>query len=67
MYMFESQPLTEECVGSVVECFRRGVVGLSLTGGTGLCPGARHFILCLVMVQPRTTRPDMTENMLTGM
>ena len=30
-----------------------GVVGSSLTGGNVLCPWARHFILCLVLVQPR--------------
>ena len=26
----------------------------------------RHFILCLVLVQHKKTRPDMTEKMLTG-
>ena len=33
-----------------------------------LCPLARHFIRCLVLVQPRKTenRPDMTEKLLTG-
>ena len=41
------------------------VVGLSLTGGTVSCPLARHFILCLVLVQPRNTHPHMTEKMLT--
>ena len=29
-------------------------------------PLARHFILCLVLVQPSKTHPDMTENLLTG-
>ena len=24
-----------------------------------MCPWARHFICCLVLVQPRKTRPDM--------
>ena len=31
-----------------------------------LCPSARHFIRCLVLVQPRITGPNMTEKMLTG-
>ena len=35
--------------------------GLSLTGGTVLFPLARHFILCLVLVQLRKC-PDMIEN-----
>ena len=42
---------------------------MSLTWGTVLCPLARHFILCLVMFQPRKTRPDqgpdLTEKLLT--
>ena len=38
-------------------------------GGTVLCPLARHFILCLVLVQPRKTgkHPDMAEKLFTGM
>ena len=38
-------------------------------GGTVLCPGARHFILCLVLVQPKNTgnHSDMTEKSLTGL
>ena len=48
--------------GSVVECLTRdrGVAGLSLTRSTALCPWARHFILCLEIVQPRKSCPDMT-------
>ena len=36
----ESQCIIEEHGGSVVECFTqdRGVAGLSLTGGTAVCP-----------------------------
>ena len=26
-----------------------------------LCAGERHFMLCLLLVKPRKTRPDMTE------
>ena len=26
-----------------------------------MCPAAKHFILCLVLVKPRKTHPDMTE------
>ena len=49
--------------GSVVECLNRdqGVAGSSLTGASALCPWASHFILCLVLVKPWTTRPAMTE------
>ena len=33
---------------------------------TVLCPWARHFICCLVLVQPRKIRLDMTEKLLPG-
>ena len=51
----------------MVECLTldRGVAGLSRVGGTALCPRARHFILSLVMGQPRKTPPYMTEKLLT--
>ena len=54
--------------GSVVECLTRdrGVVGSSLTVDTTLCPWAKCFILCLVLVQSRKTWPDMSEKVLTG-
>ena len=39
---------------------------MSLSGGTILCPYARHVILHLILVQPRK-RPVMAENFLTGM
>ena len=42
-----------------------GVEGSSLTGGTGLRPCARHFVLCLLLVKPRKTHPSMTEKLLT--
>ena len=59
---------TRECSGSVVECLSQDgrVEGLSLTGATALCPGARHINSCLVLVQPRKTRHDITEKLLTG-
>ena len=52
----------------MVECLTRDrkVVGSSLTGGNALCPSARHFILCLVLVQPRKTCPNMTEKLSLG-
>ena len=28
--------------------------------------GPRHFNLCLVLVEPSKTHPDMTERLLTG-
>ena len=54
--------------GSVVECLTRdlGAAGSSLTSVTVLCPWARHIYPCLVLVQPRKTRPDITEKLLTG-
>ena len=33
---------------------------------TALCPRARHINHCLVQVQHRKTRPDITERLLTG-
>ena len=40
--------------------------GSSLTGVTALCPWARHINLGLVLVQPRQTRPFITERLLMG-
>ena len=53
--------------GSVVECLTRDprVVGSSLTKAHWHC--IVSLILCLVLVQPRKTGPDMTEKLLTGM
>ena len=44
----------------------RGVAALCLTGGTALCPWARHHILCLVLVQPRKTFPTWLQNCWLG-
>ena len=33
---------------------------------TAVSPWARHIYPCLVLVQPRKTRPDITERLLTG-
>ena len=54
--------------GSVVECLTRdrGAGGSSLTGVTALCPWARHINPSLVLVQPRRTRPFITERLLMG-
>ena len=54
--------------GSVVECLTwdRGAMGSSLTGITVLCPWARHINPSLVLVQPRKTRPFITERLLMG-
>ena len=37
----------------------QGNAGSRITGGTELCPWSRHFILCVVLIQPRKL-PDMT-------
>ena len=57
-----------ECRGSEVECLTKdgGVVGSSLIGVTLWCPWARHINPCFELVQPRKTRPDITEKLLTG-
>ena len=54
--------------GSVVECLTqdRRAAGSSLTGVTVLCPWARHINPSLVLVQPRKTRPFITERLLMG-
>ena len=53
---------------SVVECLTQdwGATGSSLYGGTALCPWARHTNPFLVLVQPRKTRPYITEKLLMG-
>ena len=38
-----------------------------LSGVTVLCPWVKHINYSLVLVQPRKTRPDITEKLLTGM
>ena len=54
--------------GSLVECLTRdqGAAGLSLTGVAALCPWAGHINPSLVLVQPRKTRPFITERLLMG-
>ena len=54
--------------GSVVDCLTRDLraVDSSLTMVTALRPLARLIYPCLVLVQPRKTRPDVTERLLTG-
>ena len=55
--------------GSVVECLTWDwrATGSSLTGGTALCPWARHINPCLVKVQHRKTHFGITEKVLTAM
>ena len=54
--------------GTVVECLTqdRGVPDSNLTGVTVLRPWARHIYPCLVLVQPRKTRPDKLKNWWLG-
>ena len=53
--------------GSVVECLTRdqGAAGSSLTGATALSL-SKNINPSLVLVQPRKTRPFMTERLLMG-
>ena len=57
--------------GGLVEHYTgdQRVAGWSLTAGrvTVLCPGARRFIRCLVLVHPRKIHPNMTEKAWTRM
>ena len=59
---------SSERSGSVVECLTRDRVAAasSLTGDIALCPSARRINPSLVPVQPRKTRPYITENFLMG-
>ena len=58
-YLTVFAKVPEECGGSVVECLNldRWVAGSSLTGGTVLCPLARHLIFCLVQYWFNPRRP----------
>ena len=61
----EGRRMTVEIISWSISFWDKGVVGLSFSGGTMLCPCARHVMLYLVLVQPRK-HPNMTENFLTG-
>ena len=52
----------------MVECLAldRGAAGSRLIGVTALCPWARHINPSFVLVQPRKTRPYITERLLMG-
>ena len=58
-----SWSVVDERGGPAVECLTRdqGVADSSLTGSTALCIWARRSMLCLVLVQPMKTRPDIIE------
>ena len=62
-FQAHSHPIREHS-GSVVESFTRdrGAAGSSLHCG----PWARHIYPSLVLVQPRKTRPCLTERLLMG-
>ena len=70
-FWYSSNECSEEHSGSVGRVLDLGseVTSSRLMGDTVLCPWARHFILCLVLVQPRKTGkcPYMAEKLLTGM
>ena len=52
----------------MVECLTRdrGAAGLSLTGVTALWSLSKTIYPSLVLVQPRKTRPCLTERLLMG-
>ena len=67
-----NHPYSRNLVAQLVECQTgdRRVTSWILTdcGVPVLCPWARHFIHCLVLVQPRKTgnRSNITEMLLSG-
>ena len=54
--------------GAVVECLTRdqGAAGSSLTGVTALWSSSKTGYPSLLLVQPRKTRPCLTERLLMG-
>ena len=67
--MKELQTSFDKFMGSsVVDCLMgdQRATGSSLTGVTALCPWARHINTSLVLVQPRKTRPFITERLVMG-
>ena len=54
--------------GSVVECLTRdrGTTGSGLTGVNALWSLSKTHFSSLVLVQPRNTRPCLTERLLMG-
>ena len=67
--MDPDQTTPRERSGSVVDCLTqdRRAMGSSLTGVTVLCPLARRIYPSLELVQPRKTRPYITERLLMGL
>ena len=62
MYMYKG---AQWLSGRVLDS-RPRAAGSSLTVVTELCPLARHINPSLVLVQPRKTRPYITERLLMG-
>ena len=58
--------MSAECNGSVCRALDWELMRLKIGGVKVLCHWARHFIRCLEMAQRSKTRPDMTDNLLTG-
>ena len=68
-YIIGEQVFTQTHIGSAVaQCLTwdRGIAGSSLTSVNVLCPWARCIDPGLLLVQPRKTRPNITEKLLTG-
>ena len=60
------RPMGAQWLNGIVIDSRLRTAGLSLIGITALCPWARHINPSLVLVQPRKTRPFITERLLNG-
>ena len=60
------RPMGAQWLSDIVIDSRLRAAGSSLTGITVLCPWARHINPSLVLVQPRKTRPYITERLLMG-
>ena len=50
----------------MVECLTQDLVGATGSSLTALCPLEKHINPRIVLVQPRKTRPFITERLLMG-
>ena len=56
-----SIPTEDLAMRILLACWVPRILTVGLTGITALCPKARHINTCLVLVQQRKARPDITE------
>ena len=66
LYSYQNRDVVAQCLNGRGLDSRPRAASSSLTGVTALCPRARHINPSLVLVQPRKTRPYITERLLMG-